>query len=108
MEKRLLINYSDLKIKLHDDNDKKYKIDLNYESSNYFSCIVVVNSIEDLKKTESVNKLNKNIKKLALIILSNNPIHLEEYSEKSKFDSIISGIDLSIMNVRLYEILKLV
>ena len=81
MEKRLLINYSDLKIKLHDDNDKKYKIDLNYESSNYFSCIVVVNSIEDLKKNESVNKLNKNIKKLALIILSNNPIHLEEYSD---------------------------
>ena len=69
---------------------------------------MVVNSIEDLKKNESVNKLNKNIKKLALIILSNNPIHLEKYSEKSKFESIISGIDQSNLNVRLNEILKLV
>ena len=67
-----------------------------------------LNSIEDLKKNESVNKLNKNIKKLALIILSNNPIHLEKYSEKSKFESIISGIDQSNLNVRLNEILKLV
>ena len=108
MEKRLLINYSDLKIKLHDDNDKKYKIDLNYESSNYFSCIVVVNSIEDLKKNESINQLNKNIKKVALIVISNKPIHLEKYSEKSKFDSIITGIDQINLNIRLNEILKLV
>ena len=36
---------SDLKVKLYDENLKKYEIDLNYESSNYSSCIVVVNSI---------------------------------------------------------------
>ncbi len=108
MEKRLLINYSDLKVKLYDENVKKYEIDLNYESSNYSSCIIVVNSIEDIKKDETVSKLNKNIKKLTLIILSNNPLHLEKYSEKSKFESIISGIDKSNLNIRLNEILKLV
>ena len=53
-------------MKNYDENDKKYKIDLNYESSNYFSCIVVVNSIEDLEKNESVNKLNKNILKFKI------------------------------------------
>ena len=41
---------------------------------------------------------------LKIIIL----LDLEKYSEKSKFESIISGIDKSNLNIRLNEILKLV
>ncbi|MFL2767463.1 MAG: hypothetical protein ACJ0DE_01655 [Dehalococcoidia bacterium] len=108
MEKQLLINYSNIIFELNDNNIVKYNLDLKFDSSNYSRCIVIVNSIEDLQKQETFTELKKSTMTLSLLVLSNNPTHLEEYSDKSRFESIISGIDQSDLNVRINEILNLV